>query len=299
MQANVLGVSVLAAGLLAGFGAARAQSPANRPDNQQIAREAASVLKSSGDGGSQARYQATQPTRTHQIPQQYINAARCVAVFPAIDASWFGSKEGGLTYGQPTEGIVDCRNTDGTWVNTAPAFITLTTGTIRAQRSMQTNTSNNGLYGRGSGRARPPAAYDYGGVGARPTYEAPGNELVVLFVNNSAVTALKNGHYTLATDIFASAPDPVTPTNMAHVQVVAYRSNKRDGFSSVDITGAKVYFDKHANARAYGKGIDANKLLNGTAPKNATVGKFTPFTRALAEFAPESNYREFMTTSGG
>ncbi|HET7588434.1 MAG TPA: hypothetical protein VFL45_10190, partial [Gammaproteobacteria bacterium] len=111
---------------------------------EQVASDAAAVLRRAGQSSqmqspsmpSSSEYSQSTPMTGGQIPSQFVSAAKCVVVFPSSGSM---NAHAGMTGGTEMEssesvgvnatagsvGVASCRDDDGNWTSTKPAFVKL------------------------------------------------------------------------------------------------------------------------------------------------------------------------------
>ncbi|HET7369576.1 MAG TPA: lipid-binding SYLF domain-containing protein [Gammaproteobacteria bacterium] len=265
-----------AAALMGGVGAAAAGQPDMPSPNsyqqpqaatmneaqptEQIASNAASVLRSAGQAGQTGQ----------QIPAEFISASKCIVVFPksAVASGFFA---GSADQDGRAVGVASCRDDDGNWSSTKPAFVKLHMNvpeTDGSQTAAQTQPNHN----------------------AKPA----DHSIVLLFVDDDAADDLMGGDMTLGDDADV-APGPTgqsVDTTNAPAAVLAYSSTMGSGFSGAQLEGATIGIDEWANEQAYGEDIDPTDLLEGDYDGDFKKGiQLTAYNQALAEFAPASQYK--------
>lgn len=206
----------------------------------QLAYSAAGVLRGQ-----------MQETPDSQIPESLLAGAHCIGVFPQV------FKEGLIVAGKHGDGIVACRGTSGDWNKHAPAFYSLSGGSIGLQAGAQVTT------------------------------------LVMLFMDNDAVQQLQSGNIKVG----ANASGAAGPTgahagiHTAPAGVVVYRLGTGGGFAGAQIQGVQIAPDKGVNRSVYGDSASVGQLLTqaGDVPKEVQV-----FSKALADYAPSSNFNPQM-----
>lgn len=249
MRISMLTMLVPAALLVVVSGAANAVPPASPTtiDVDVFADQAAAALRRDE--------QIERP-----IPPQYLDQARCIAVFPDLGRryapSLVGSGPGATSSDAPRDqlhlGLLGCRGEYGKWASTLPVFVTL-----RADLN-----------------------------DARQRYVSPGNQLVVLFITDGGAQALAKGALLVGDLIILNANVP-GPTN---APVLAWRSIPGSGYTNVDISGAAITFAARANRQLYGSDVDAHQLLSGGVPASQVHHTLPSFTRDLENIAPASRF---------
>ncbi|MGH9846365.1 MAG: lipid-binding SYLF domain-containing protein [Blastocatellia bacterium] len=202
-----------------------AGSPAEERERAQRAATAFSEIMSAADQG---------------IPQQLLDRAHCVAVFPSV------KKGGFIVGGQYGKGLIGCRRQGGSWGS--PAFFTIGGGSFGLQIGGQTvdlvmlvmnKTGVDGLledkFEIGAG-----AAVSAGPVG-------------------------RNTH--VATDALLKS------------QIVSY-SRSRGLFVGLELKGAVITQDKTANKDIYGQELSAKEIIvDGKVRTPNTVKAFSQVLR--------------------
>lgn len=193
MRAKTILTSISAAALTAGAGIASAQPPSSYQQSQSwhnrsssmtgmhksqgmsrhIAYQAAAVLRTNSQSS-----QSSQST-IQRIPQEFVNAARCVAVFPSVSGSSSAGAQTstGMTsgttgtstsasmstsgssgaMGMPSQnaGVVSCRNDSGKWQSSSPAFVTISSVHMMNGSGMSSGSMSGGTMQSGSNSAYP------------------------------------------------------------------------------------------------------------------------------------------------
>ncbi|HET6725043.1 MAG TPA: YSC84-related protein [Gammaproteobacteria bacterium] len=290
---------------------------------ERIASQAAAVLRNSS-GTMQSSPSATGTTTTvgnGQIPQQFVNAAHCVVVFPnaygtaqtalpagaatgqpgstttgatsATTTAGTGTASVSTTMGMREAGIASCRDDDGNWTAAKPAFVKLSLNSANA-------TGENGMSGNGMMSGDTNMSTDTGmqgrsnastGLAESQNMAAMSDHaLVLLFMDDDSADELKDGDITLGDDVdVASGPTASGASdNTAPAAVLAYRG-QATGFTGVDVKGAKVDFDEMINKQVYGQDVDPNDLLEGDYNGKLQT-HLTAYNQALTQFAPSSQY---------
>lgn len=202
---------------------------------QALATEAANVLQN----------QMQQP-EDKRIPNVLINIARCVAVFPAVKQAAF------IIGGSHGEGIISCRKPGvQDWNNAAPAFYSLSGGSIGLQAGVKSTS------------------------------------LILLFLTQSSVDQLLRSNFKFGADLGIVAGPVGYNANIesAPAPVVSYQSSG-GVFAGVSINGSKMSFDEPANQNVYGEqGSEPRTVLFEVdqAPTSVDV-----FNQELQRFAPST-----------
>lgn len=296
---------------------------------EQIASQAAAVLRNS-TGTTQSSPSATGTTTTvgnGQIPQQFVNAAHCVVVFPnaygttalsggtatgqsgstttgtaSATTSTAGTTTSGTasvgassTMGMREAGIASCRDDNGNWTAAKPAFVKLSLSGAAA--SSESDMSGNGMMSgdtnmstdTGTGMQGHSNA-STGLTGSQNMTATSDHALVLLFMDDDSADELKDGDITLGDDVdVASGPTGSSASdNTAPAAVLAYRGEPT-GFVGADVKGAKVDFDDTINKQVYGQDVDPNDLLEGDYNGKMQT-HLTAYNQALTQFAPSSQY---------
>lgn len=273
-----------------------AQAMTGASTTEQVASNAADLLRDAGQ----------------QIPAQFVSAAKCVAVFPnkgaASPANFKGpGVEGGpgSAYGTggsevpgqmtsdantPAEtaanpamravGVASCRDDDGNWTSTKPAFVKL------MMNGAELDAMDNDMAPANESNAA--ATID------NSETLRPGTSLVLLFVDDDAADDLMSGGLTLGddADVAAGPTGQSADTSSAPAAVLAYRGTPGAGLTGAKLDGAIINFDELANQQAYGEDVDATDLLEGDYEGNGKMQtKLTAYNQALSEFAPASEYK--------
>ena len=202
-----------------------AGSPAEERERAQRAASAFSEIMSGADQG---------------IPQQLLDRAHCVAVFPSV------KKGGFIVGGQYGKGLIGCRRQAGSWGS--PAFFTIGGGSFGLQIGAQAvdlvllvmnKTGVDGLL------------QDKFEIGA-----------------GAAVSAGPIGRNThIATDVLLKS------------QIVSY-SRSRGLFAGLELKGAVIMQDKAANKDIYGQEFSAKEIIvDGKARTPNTIKAFPQVLR--------------------
>lgn len=170
-------------------------------------------------------------------------------------------KEGLIVAAKHGDGIVTCRGNSGDWDNAAPVFFGLSGGSIGLQ------------------------------AGAKIT------RVVMLFMSGDAVDNLADGRIKIGVNVSATA-GPTGANASIHTApagIVIYRLANSGGFVGAQIKGTRLAPDEEVNHRVYGNDATAKDLLTGPhqVPEALQV-----FSKALADYAPASNYNPDMKISG-
>jgi lipid-binding SYLF domain-containing protein len=159
------------------------------------------------------------------IPRSILSKAEGVAIFP-------GTIRGGFIIGgMRGRGIISARN-EGGW--SAPAFLTLTGGSIGAQ------------------------------IGGQAT------DLVLVIQNRRGLENLVANQFKLGADAAVAAGpvgrDAQAATDLQlRAEILSY-SRARGLFAGVTVNGSTVRQDRDANRRFYGKALETRQVIFGPAP---------------------------------
>src|SRR5699024_4449484 len=126
-------------------------------------------------------------------------------------------------------GIASCRDeSTGQWSTTAPAFYTLTGGSVGLQAGAQSNS------------------------------------VILLFLDQKGVDQLRHSNFTLGSDISIAA-GPVgynASIGGPPASVVSYTTNSKGLFAGINLSGATLDFNKDATENVYGsRGDDPEQVL--------------------------------------
>lgn len=177
------------------------------------------------------------------IPQELLDRAQCVAVFPSV------KKGGFIVGGQYGKGLISCRRSQGSWGS--PAYFTIGGGSFGLQIGGQAVDlvllvmNKSGLEG---------LLQDKFEIGA-----------------GAAVSAGPVGRNThVSTDILLKS------------QIVSY-SRSRGLFAGLELKGAVITQDKGANKDIYGQEISAREIIvDGKARTPATIKVFPAALRKFS-----------------
>ncbi len=177
------------------------------------------------------------------VPQELLDRARCVAVFPSV------KKGGFIVGGQYGKGLISCRRSQGSWGS--PAYFTIGGGSFGLQIGGQAVDlvllvmNKSGLEG---------LLQDKFEIGA-----------------GAAVSAGPVGRNThVSTDILLKS------------QIVSY-SRSRGLFAGLELKGAVITQDKEANKDIYGQEISAREIIvDGKARTPATIKVFPAALRKFS-----------------
>lgn len=217
-------LTIASLALLLGFNVMASGAGASDREEQDRAKKAATA------------FQEIMSAPDQSVPQELLDRAECVAVFPSV------KKAGFVVGGQYGKGLISCRRSEGSWG--ASAFFTIGGGSFGLQIGGQAvdlvllimNPSGvDGLlqdkFEIGAG-----AAASAGPVG-------------------------RNAH--ASTDVLMKA------------QILSY-SRSRGLFAGLELKGAVITQDKEANHNVYGKEISARDILvDGKARSTATTQSYT------------------------
>jgi lipid-binding SYLF domain-containing protein len=162
------------------------------------------------------------------IPDELWRKASCVVVIPSVKKAAF------VIGGEYGSGVMSCRLAGGSanrW--SAPVFMQLAKGSLGFQ------------------------------IGAEEV------ELVLLVMNAGGVDKLLQNKVTLGSDVSVAA-GPVGRSGAAatdaqlHAELLSY-SRSRGLFAGIDLSGGALRPDTDADARAYGAGIAARSVVDGTS----------------------------------
>ncbi|MBM3777919.1 MAG: lipid-binding SYLF domain-containing protein [Acidimicrobiia bacterium] len=155
------------------------------------------------------------------IPESILGDAEAIAVVPGT------IKAGFFLGGMRGKGIISVRDGSGSW--SAPAFLTLTGGSIGLQ------------------------------IGGQST------DLVLVINNEKGVETLIRNQFKLGADASVAAgpigrdAQAATDAQM-RAQILSY-SRARGVFAGVTINGSTIRQDRDANRRFYGKALDTRQIL--------------------------------------
>jgi lipid-binding SYLF domain-containing protein len=178
------------------------------------------------------------------IPQELMSRARGIAVIPHMVKGAFGI---GGRYGK---GLVSQRLSNGRW--STPAFVEIGGGSFGLQ------------------------------LGVEAT------DLILVFTNDSGLDSLIKGKLKLGADASVAA-GPVgrkaeVGTDVLLKSPIFAYSRSKGLFAGISLDGSVLSIDESANAKVYGKTVDARDvLLRGKIQPNAVV---RPFVDALERYAP-------------
>ena len=176
------------------------------------------------------------------IPRSILSKAEGVAVFPGTIRAGF------IIGGMRGRGIISARN-DGNW--SAPAFLTLTGGSIGAQ---------------------------IGGQAA---------DLILVIQNRRGLENLVANQFKLGADAAVAAGpvgrDAQAATDLQlRAEILSY-SRARGLFAGVTVNGSTVRQDRDANRRFYGKALETRQVIFGPAP--GTPAPVAEWLQALNRYA--------------
>ena len=178
------------------------------------------------------------------IPESMWSKAHCVLVIPSL------KKAGFIVGGEFGDGVMSCRQSNGTWG--PPIFMQITKGSFGLQ------------------------------AGAQST------ELVLLVMNESGADKILRNKVTLGTDAsIAAGPVGRTASAATDVQLSAEMlsySQSKGLFAGIDLSGGSLRPDSDANMRAYGARASAREIAMGTAAA-AVPPEARTFTDALGREA--------------
>lgn len=169
------------------------------------------------------------------VPQELLDRAQCVAVFPSV------KKGGFIVGGQYGKGLISCRRSEGAWGS--PAFFTIGGGSFGPQIGGQSVDLVLLVLNKDGVEGLLRDKFEIGaGAGA------------------SAGPVGRNTH--ASTDILLKS------------QIVSY-SRSRGLFAGLELKGAVITQDKQANKDTYGQEISAREiLLDGKARTPNTIRVF-------------------------
>lgn len=291
---------------------------------EQVASDAAAVLRRAGQSSqmqspsmpSSSEYSQSTPMTGGQIPSQFVSAAKCVVVFPSSGSMnahagmTSGTTPAGGTEMESSEsvgmnatagsvGVASCRDDDGNWTSTKPAFVKLSMNAAESETADdetaygdETDTTAATANTGDSETSAQSMSSNPAATLAQPA--ASGSSLVLLFVDDDAADDLMSGGLTLGddADVAAGPVGETMDTNSAPAAILAYSETAGSGFSGAEVKGATIDFDEMANKQAYGEDVDATDLLQGDYEGNGQIGtNLTAYNQALSEFAPASQYK--------
>lgn len=172
--------------------------------------------------------------RDKRIPQELVNKARCIAVFPSVIEAGFilGARRG--------KGLVSCHQGSSGWSQAAPAVYTVSGGSVGLQAGASsssvvllflTRDSLDGLL-----------------------------ESEIKLGSEIGVTA---GPIGFNADV-SSAPSPV----------VSYVTSKNGLFAGINLSGSRLSFNESANADIYQTEVSPSSILLNTNTVPASVGPY-------------------------
>lgn len=294
---------------------------------EQVANQAAAVLRNNMKTAQTSRTRGTSGTTTSQqaIPQQVVDTARCIAVFPNVASNGTAGTMGsagttgtagttgmsGTTTTTSTEtaamentGLASCRDDNGHW-SQAPVVVKLSEAKIQPQTTSSGMTGATGTTAT-TGTAGT-AENTTGTTGTTQTttpgaaaMQTPGQAVVLLFTSKDAAKTLQNGDVKLGEDVHVMpGPTGTAATVSQTVQtskapVVAYQATPHAGVAGAQIQSGKISFDQQANEQTYGSNVDPEDLLQGRTEhaQSQNTMKLIAFNQALNRFAPPSKYQK-------
>ena len=217
---------IIGVALLLGFNLVTAGAVASDREETERARKAS------------VAFQEIMSAPDQSVPQELLDRAECVAVFPSV-------KKGGFVVGgQYGKGLISCRRAEGSWG--APAFFTIGGGSFGLQIGAQAVDlvllimNKSGVEG---------LLQDKFEIGA-----------------GAAASAGPVGRNTSAsTDILMKA------------QILSY-SRSRGLFGGLELKGAVIKQDSDANHDVYGKDISARDILVDAKARTTNNVKLYPDT---------------------
>lgn len=192
-------------------------------------------------------YGQLQQAQKQRIPRSLVDRARCIGVFPMV------FKEGLIAAGSNGNGVVSCRDKDGGWKHSSPAFFNVSSGSVGFQ------------------------------AGDKVT------QLVILFMNKQTAHQLGLNHFKLGANVGIAA-GPLGLHADVHnppAAVLAYRIDSTGGFAGAEIKGTTLTADEGSNRHIYGRHKPTKQLLYKA---NRVPRQLQVFTKSLQQFAPASNY---------
>lgn len=219
-------------------GSNESSSSRNAQSEQALATQAASVLQ----------MQRTRPAEK-RIPRTLINGAKCIAVFPSVVQAGF------IVGGKRGQGVVSCRDpqTDQ-WDESAPAFYTLTGGSVGLQAGVKSSS------------------------------------IILLFLNRNGVDNLLRSHIKLGSDIGITAGPKGYDASIqgAPAPVVSYTASSKGLFAGVNLQGSSMSFNRQANLDVYASGstsprkvlFDTHRVPQGMETYNRALSRFAPASKA-------------------
>ncbi|MBL8168599.1 MAG: lipid-binding SYLF domain-containing protein [Acidobacteria bacterium] len=200
----------------------------------------AALAQASSDERERARkaalaFQEIMAAPDQAVPQELLDRAQCVAVFPSV------KKGGFIVGGQYGKGLISCRRSEGAWGS--PAFFTIGGGSFGPQIGGQSVDLVLLVLNKDGVEGLLRDKFEIGaGAGA------------------SAGPVGRNTH--ASTDILLKS------------QIVSY-SRSRGLFAGLELKGAVITQDKQANKDTYGQEISAREiLLDGKARTPNTIRVF-------------------------
>lgn len=200
----------------------------------------AALAQASSDERERARkaalaFQEIMAAPDQAVPQELLDRAQCVAVFPSV------KKGGFIVGGQYGKGLISCRRAEGAWGS--PAFFTIGGGSFGPQIGGQSVDLVLLVLNKDGVEGLLRDKFEIGaGAGA------------------SAGPVGRNTH--ASTDILLKS------------QIVSY-SRSRGLFAGLELKGAVITQDKQANKDTYGQEISAREiLLDGKARTPNTIRVF-------------------------
>lgn len=244
----VLGILVVALAGCSAMGTSGSNANGNSSNSQPeqaLSTQAASVLQ---------RQMGRPPQK--RIPKALINGAKCIAVFPSVVQAGF------IVGGKRGHGVVSCRDPKtGQWDEAAPAFYTLTGGSVGLQAGVKSSS------------------------------------IILLFLDRDGVDNLLRSHIKLGSDIGITAGPKGYHASIqgAPAPVVSYTASSQGLFAGVNLQGSSLSFDRQSNLNVYDTGsVSPRQVLFDI---HRVPPGMEAFNRALSQFAPASQARSLSAGS--
>jgi len=123
------------------------------------------------------------------------------------------------------------------------------------------------------GKWSAPAMYQIGGASAGLQLGGTSTDFVLLIMTPTAVDKVLDGKVKVGQDATAAAgPGATTGGTIGGADILTYAQAK-GLFAGVSLNGASLSPDGEANARLYGEGVTARKVVTGTTVKATAGGK--------------------------
>lgn len=262
---------------------------------EQVANEAATVLRDNVKTTS-----TTSTTGKQEIPQQAVNTARCIAVFPNVASagesgmSSSGETSGAMTTSTATEntGLASCRDDQGQW-SAAPVVVKLSDARIQPA-SMTSSSSGTGASSQSEQQTMP----------SETAGQMSGHAVVLLFTSEDSADSLQSGDVKLGEDVHVVPGSTGSETASTHMTesseeapVIAYQAMPQQGASGAEIQSGNISFDEQANEQTYGNSADPKDLLKGEAEQEHVqkAAQLVAFSSELNRLAPASRYQKART----